>query len=213
MLRREQPLERYQKVAQQEVKDRKDQMSRVVSGRKREVKVPTLEEMVARARAVIDSREAAEAAASAAGGDTPLEDVAMPGNDTFQPIDTIEDHMPAPNKRKAPKAGAKPRAANPKAPRRTAGAKAAANSRRSTVDPFPPPSAPSRAPSNAASAAADPMSDDDREDELADSIVAKIGGDARAVRNLDVARILDGKKLGRTLQGAPSRHMANLFMF
>lgn len=193
MLRKEQPKERFQVLFQNQLKDRKEALG---MNKKQPTKIPTLEEMAARAIALIEQREAAEAS-SKANGETPLH--AAADQETFMPIERFEDDMvggpPTAKKRSAPKRSGAPKAA--KTPRRGTAKAAATGSGVPPVRQYPP------VPPMAASAeeADETMGDSEADDELAMAIVAKIGGDAKAVRNLDVERILNGAKLGRTLQG------------
>lgn len=175
MLRREQPLERFQKLCG----DRKTS----IPFRKKDAKSYSLEDMAERAKSLIEKRQAMEesGAVGAEAADVPME------SETFQKINTLEDELDtvpakAPAKRKAQ------RPAAPKAPK----------AQKSRGQKAPPPPVPANVPEHVSGDEAGAEDDD-----LARSIVAKIGGDAKAVRNLDVAKILKGFKLGRTLTGVP----------
>ena len=195
MVRKEQPLERFQVLRDKDVQARKDGLTK----RQKESRVPTLEDMAGRVKMIIEAREKAEADASAnadqafAGHSGEMEE------DNFQAIETLEEQMFAHGTRtKKRKGGTGP---GPKKPAKKAAPKGSA--KKGSQAPTAPETqtpAPARSPTDQTG---DADNTEEPYDELAEAIVSKIGGDAKAVRNLDVQKILLGEKMGRSVYGVP----------
>lgn len=196
MIRREQPAERFQVLCDAEGKQRRESGGigpQPAAGGKKPKKLLSWQEIQSKVESVIANREQNESEAHTEA--RALGDNAVEENDpgALVAIDTLEDTLRAPGvvepKRKAKaKAAAGKSAAGPTRARQPK-AKSAPSM------PVPPPVA-----ADTESQGASPS--EGAEDELATAICNKIGGDGRAVRNLDVQKILLGEQIGRTLQGA-----------
>lgn len=189
-LRREQPGERFQVLCEAEVKKRQTSVDGKVKLGKRAI---SLDDMKIRVDAVIESRAKNEADDVAPLNGAEEDASELPGS--LVPVATLEAelldqgqpaHKLAAAKRKA---AANKRAASAKA----SSAKAAPARPAKKAKLEKPAQEPDFEPA---------CSSSNTIDELADKIAAKTGSDPKAVRNLDVTRILAGEQLGRTLQGA-----------
>ena len=195
MIRREQPAERFQVLCDAEGKQRRESGGigpQPPAGGKRPKKLLSWQEIQSKVESVIANREQNESEAHTEA--KALGDNAVEENDpgALVAIDTLEDTLRAPGtvepKRKAKaKAAAGKSAACPTRARQT-------KAKSAPSVPLPPPVA------DTESVGVPPS--EGVEDELATAICNKIGGDGRAVRNLDVQKILLGEQIGRTLQGA-----------
>lgn len=197
-VRREQPQERYQVLVESEVKQRQLPVSETGSGnRKVTKKIISLEDMRVKVDAVIANREQQEQKSLATDGQPDdVEEVAdmaeaLTAIETIEPL--IQPQSVQPKKKSAPKRSAA-------AAKGGASKKAKANPRKPTphqstedaqVDEF----------QNAW--AAELEKEEEGEDSLAIAISQKTGTDAKAVRNMDVNKILAGEPLGRTVSGVP----------
>ncbi len=200
-LRKEQPFERYQVLAKQQVETRKPLPPPGMKVDKKNTKILSIDEAHARAAAIIAARREKEELQTQGGSVVKPSDVddfeqELNAQFDFAQIETVEASMTAGGDLKAPKS-------KPAKRKTTPVAKAGASKRHArganppTTEKHHPEPAKSPPPS-VRGAGEDPV-----EDELASEIRSKIGGDVRSVANLDVERVLRGEALGRSLNGVP----------
>jgi len=196
MIRREQPAERYQVLCEAENKQRKENggigPQPPAGGAKKPKKLMSWQEIQLKVESVIANREQNEAEAHTE--ERPLgSNVAENDPAALVHIDTLEETLRALEETlRAPGAVEPKRRAKAKA----ASGKRHAKAKAAPTHTIPPPPTPLETESHGASPS------EAAEDELAAQICSKIGGDGRAVRNLDIQKILQGEQIGRTLQGA-----------
>ena len=202
MLRQEQPLERYKVLAKDEVVGRNG----IRPGQTKPcLKILSIQDARARAEQIITSRHAQEASGEAhLAGEEPA-----PDHDQFEGVQTISAATDTSGQQRAPDSKAKAR------PKRQpkAGAKPAATNRRGrgtearSRSPMPESVAPSATPGRSSVSTAGGSGSPALEDELVKSIKGKLGGDMKSVSNLNVARVLQGEQIGRTVAGASLLHV------
>lgn len=208
-LRKEQPFERYQVLAKQQVEARKPLPPPGIKVDKKNPKILSIDEAHARAAAIIAARQEKETRQTVAGGDVkPSEfeeelERELAHQFDFAQIETVESQMtPAGEFKKEKGAKASKRKTAPGAKASTAKKPARIQpgtaERQSKQLPDPAKSPRSLSPS-VRGGGEDPVA----EDQLALDIRSKIGGDVRSVSNLDVERVLRGEALGRSLNGVP----------
>lgn len=208
-LRKEQPFERYQVLAKQQVEARKPLPPPGIKVDKKNPKILSIDEAHARAAATIAARQEKETRQTVAGGDVkPSEfeeelERELAHQFDFAQIETVESQMtPAGEFKKEKGAKASKRKTAPGAKASTAKKPARIQpgtaERQSKQLPDPAKSPRSLSPS-VRGGGEDPVA----EDQLALDIRSKIGGDVRSVSNLDVERVLRGEALGRSLNGVP----------
>lgn len=204
-LRKEQPFERYQMLAKQQVDARKPQPPPGIKGGKSSGKILTLDEAHARAAAIIQAREQKEQQQDSSMKPSEVQDFedALHREFEFAAIETLEPSLTsAGNLKPAPKANK--RKTNPKAASKKAARFGGGTGQFNRPEPEKSPRSASPGTSvrggggrDSAGAGAQVL-----EDDLATEIRNKIG-DVRSVANLDVDRVLRGEALGRSLNGAP----------
>lgn len=204
-LRREQPGERFQVLVESEVKNRPFN----ADGRKSK-QIPSLDGMKIMVDTVIENRKANENADDVKAF-TAEEEAAAVSDSTqaLAPIETIDafaSFMPPPKETAASKRRQAPKrskaAANPSNPA-TSG-KSPVPKKRAKQSFFPKTEEqPATQDSNAGVASLGlGVPESSEPDELADAIAQRTGSDPKAVRNLNVHKILAGEQLGRTIAGA-----------
>ncbi len=203
MLRKEQPHERFQVLAKEEVAAR---LGKRPGANKPCSRILSIADAKQKAEQIIQSRESAEKT-----GFIPSDSAQPVTEDVFEGIDAIKPsasfaasgglHDPKSKARAKAKAKGTAKKDNPSkaatpTARRTRGRGAPDGRSRSPPASVAPPS---DAPS---SGGPDVSSGHGAPDELAKAIKARIGGDTKSVQNLNVVRVLQGEQLGRTLNGA-----------
>ena len=186
-LRKEQPVERYQVCAKAEVESRQLSNVKGVVRSKAAAGAPlmTLAEARTKAAAIIEAREAHEAAQST--GEVPPGTVPMQVEPVYAEIERVEASVLP---------GAKP-AKN--ARRKGQGAGAGGQRKRLKKSPERSPRSTLTGPTPTSAAEDEGPGDGD---DLAATIKSKVGGDVKSIKNLDVGKILAGEQLGRSIAGA-----------
>lgn len=212
-LRKEQPFERYQVLAKQQVEGRKPMPPPGIKMDKKNPKILSIDEAHARAAAIIAARQDKENRQTMGGSGVKPSDIEddfekeLAAQFDFAAIETVESSMTAAGEFKKEK--------GPKGSKRktTPGAKASA--KRLPRAGAPPSSTaeghrgakqlpePAKSPRSLSPSVRGGGEESVAEDELASTIRSKIGGDVRSVSNLDVERVLKGEALGRSLNGVP----------
>lgn len=200
VLRKEQPLERFQMMVKDEVASRSHLTAKAKSDKKGSssnvARPMTISEAKAKAAAIIKTREEAEtndnAKPSAAVEAEPQLDL-----EEVERVTTSLNGLGVAAKAPAPKK----RTGNPKAGSRAKRARGASPEKENPAQTSILALGGNTASSAAGPAAAASMSTSSAEG-LAAVIKSKIGGDVKSLKNLDVVRVLQGEALGRSLVGA-----------
>lgn len=196
MLRKEQPLERYQVLCKEEVSSRNMGKANSKDPKKGSTtaaaKFMTVEEAKARALTIIAAREAAEQNPDSKPSEKDGEEAPL-----FVPIDKVESSASIAGTQKQPKAAPKKRS-NPKA-----GGAPKKKTKTGQNEPLEEPSGAASVVGDENVGGGDPASSAEA---LAAVIKAKIGGDVKSVKNLDVSRMLRGEQLGRSIAGVFGPH-------
>ena len=197
MLRKEQPHERFQVLAKEEVAAR---LGKRPGSNKPCSRILSIADARQKAAQIIHSRESAKKQGfvpSEAPTDA-VDGLQFEGIESIKPSASFAPDAIQNSKAKA-KAKAKARGGVKKEPGAGKGRRGRGKGGGDPRSRSPPPVSVAPAQSDGASSA---PGHDTVPDDLAKAIKAKIGGDTKSVQNLNVERVLQGEQLGRTLNGA-----------